>query len=60
MVKVKKSVQRLVNATSMYDCILHKEDAYFNQCVSGAKVVRKEYVARKDIEENLARIYGTY
>jgi hypothetical protein len=60
MVKVKKSTQRLANMTSMYDLLLHKEDAYFKQSVSSAVVVKKEYIPRKDIVENLAQIYGTY
>ena len=44
MVKVKQSTQRLANMTSMYDLLLHKEDAYFKQSVSNAVVVKKEYI----------------
>ena len=58
MTKVKYSIQRLVNVTSMHHLDIHKSDTLFNQCVSGAVVVKKKYVMRDDADENIARIFG--
>ena len=52
------TVERIFNATSMHHIDLHKEDAFYNQCVSGAVVVKRVYVQRDDAEENISRIFG--
>jgi hypothetical protein len=56
--KTVKTVERIFNATSMHHCDLHKEDVFYNQCVSGAVVVKRVYVQRDDAEENISRIFG--